>query len=181
MEHEIDQFAKLFIKEKARYLSRRARRVGRDEEDVAADLTLHLLRKRDQFDAERGSWTTFVKVVITNYSYDLAEQWSRESETCTMSMSDPVVYQAVLQIDDSDALRKDMRAPRSAQEQVELAADLAVTITRLTDQDQRLCRELSENGKVAAAKALGRSPSYVTRRVQKIGQTLAANNLDEYG
>ena len=63
--HEVyNEYARRLIRTKARHLSRRADFCRSDEEDIAQDLTLHLLGQASQFDPTRANVNTFVSLVI---------------------------------------------------------------------------------------------------------------------
>jgi RNA polymerase sigma factor (sigma-70 family) len=64
-DHEVyNDYARQLIRMKARHLARRADFSRSDEEDLAQDLTLHLLNQAAQFDPTRATVSTFVSVVI---------------------------------------------------------------------------------------------------------------------
>ena len=59
-------YARTLIRIKARQLSRRADFSRSDEDDIAQDLTLHLLCQAQQFDPSRASAKTFVTHVVNS-------------------------------------------------------------------------------------------------------------------
>jgi len=60
-------YAEFVIKHKACQLARRADFSRSDEEDLAQDMRLHLLRRAHRFDPTRSSYTTFVARVIDSW------------------------------------------------------------------------------------------------------------------
>ena len=72
-------YARNVIRLKARQLSRRADFSRSDEEDIAQDLTLHLLSQAQHFDPSRASLKTFVTHVVNScVAMILRERWRQK-------------------------------------------------------------------------------------------------------
>ncbi len=78
--HEVfSDYARTVIRLKARQLSRRADFSRSDEEDIAQDLTLHLLSQAEHFDPSRASLKTFVTHVVNScVAMILRERWRQK-------------------------------------------------------------------------------------------------------
>lgn len=173
MLHPIDDDAKTLILQKAHQLSKFAKRVRVDKEDIVSELTLGLVRCRSKYDPQRGTWPAFVRVVITHDGIDLQRKWAQEQKTATLHFSDSIVHAAILCASEQDRLRHRGVDFDSGREDLDLAHDLTHVLLSLTEEDQTLCELLSQTTTAEAAQRLGRSRSYVHKRKRVIRRRLA--------
>ncbi|WP_417851070.1 sigma factor [Thalassoglobus sp.] len=178
MDHDIDVFAKNYIYQKSILLTKTAQRADWDREDVVSELTLHLLRRRDQFNPGRGSWTTFVKAVVNNRTTDLHHQLSRQR--ATLSLSDPRVSRVAERLEDIERLRHHGVSIDPESDQCDRTIDLNNVLSQIPQRDRRLCDQLSRFRTADAAKHLNQCRSNIYRRIVSLRKEFSSAGLTDY-
>jgi len=126
---------------------------GLEENDLVQDCLAHWLARRGQHDATRASARTFMNHVVRHYLLDIARRASakkRKEERTMSSLQEPILGAA----DEPDELTLEDTVPdernKARLAQLPLQVDLATALTRLTPQQQALCKMLTEDETVAA-------------------------------
>lgn len=164
--HEVyNQYARTLISIKARQLSRRADFRRFEEEDIAQDLTVHLLCQAEQFDPARASLTTFIAQVVNSCVAMILRERRRKKRV----PGDGVEIQSLETIvDDAEGLpvalwtivsmadieRRTGATSLSDIELREQAEAFDHAIRSLPVALQKVCRELMAKPPATAAKAL---------------------------
>lgn len=147
---------------------------GMDAEDIGQDLRLHLLRRRDRFDPERGQFDTFADRVLANRVATLAAPTARLRAERTMvdfdtpvagSTSDETRPLAEV-LPESTALHPPVA--READEAFGLVRDVRRLLASLTPACRAVALALVELSPTEAAEALGIHRSTIYARLGTI-------------
>ncbi len=176
MQHDIDPFARNFIREKSMQIRRRLRDASLDQEDIESLLLVDLLKRRDKYDSSRGMWTTFVRHVVTNRVADLLKSWGRQSppqqakywdtETAPFEQRDRSRHRSTWQVDDL--------------ERFGLKQDMQDAVNSLPAEDQKLCEGLIESSVSEVARREKMSRGKLYQRINEIREQFIYHDLDKY-
>ena len=182
--HEVfSDYARTVIRLKARQLSRRADFSRSDEEDIAQDLTLHLLSQAEHFDPSRASLKTFVTHVVNScVAMILRERWRQkrvpdhgaeiQSLETMVDVPDepPVALWATISV--ADIERRTGATSKSDVEVYDETEALDHAMQSLSEEDRELCERLKVGSRASVARDL-----QISRR--KLG-TLISNLRQQF-
>jgi RNA polymerase sigma factor (sigma-70 family) len=178
--HEVySDYARSLIRQKARQLSRRGDFSRSDEEDIAQELTLHLLSQAERFDASRASLKTFVTHVVNScVAMILRERWRQkrvpkndaeiQSLEVTVDVRDepPVALWDV--ISPADVERRTGGRSRSNSDVHDEAEAVAQVLRGLPDEDLDICERLKVGSQSSVARDLDISRQKLRRLISNM-------------
>jgi RNA polymerase sigma factor (sigma-70 family) len=182
-------YARKFIRFKARQLAIRGVFSRSDEADLAQELTAHLLRQAKKFDPSQASVRTFVnRVVVTGARMILRQQYRRTRllsgsqiqslSTVTIDFDGcPTALEACISVRDVD--RRTGARSKSDLELLEQSEFVCHAVTSLPPDLQVVCRLLTLDGPVVVAKRVGLSRYRMRRAVELIRQHFRRMELRE--
>ena len=158
-------YARSLIRLKASQLSRRADFSRSDEEDIAQDLTLHLLSQAQHFDPSRAALKTFVTHVVNScVAMILRERWRQkrvpdhgaeiQSLETTVDVPDepPVALWATISV--ADIERRTGATSKLDAEVHDEAEALDHAMQSLSEEDRELCERLKVGSQSSVARDL---------------------------
>jgi len=181
-------YARSLIKFKARQLSRKPGFSYSDEEDVAQDLTAHLLAQAHRFDPKRASVDTFADRVICSairmllrdrHRQKRAAGFAAQSLEGTRAGSDQGVESLRDGLVEAD-FRRRIGTAANDQDRAELIAAVGQAVQSLPSEDQEICRRLIEEPSAAVARDLGISRRQVRNAIDRIRKQFESAGLGDF-
>jgi DNA-directed RNA polymerase specialized sigma24 family protein len=165
-----DAIARALIRSKARQLVGTAGLMRQDRPDLEQALAAALLARQDQFDAARGRWPSFVRVVIDHAVADLlrARRAKKRPPPGLPSL---------------EALPDEQREQPAGggEEHRDLALDTAEAVARLPPELRELAGLILEEGTVAgAARRLGVARGSLARPLRQLRRRFERAGLCDY-
>ena len=168
--HEVlTDYARKLIRRKAKELARRVDFVRSDEEDIAQELTMHLLTQADRFDPNRAAPSTFAAAVIQSGIGMLLRKRNRqcrrpadvEIQSLDVTVEKPGESAAPLEsiVSVEDGGRRIRNFPPSDVEQFDNRDAFDHAYHQLPEHLLSLCQELMTVSPNLAARNLGLSRS----------------------
>jgi DNA-directed RNA polymerase specialized sigma24 family protein len=147
-------------------------------DDLAQQLTLHLLERLPQFDRSQGCFVAFVKLVVGRSAADIRRRTRAQKrgertlslETLAASGGEPELSEA-LRLGDTG---------RSTGEAGELAADVASLMDRLPRRLRRIAQLLARHSATTVRRKLHLSRKKFASAVGELQQRFRAGDLHEY-
>ena len=174
-------YARTLIRIKARQLSRRADFSRSDEDDIAQDLTLHLLCQAQHFDPSRASPNTFVTHVVNScVAMILRERWRQkrvpDNGTQVQSLESlvnvpdgpPVALGETISL--GDAERRTGAAAKSAAELCDDAEAFDHALQSLPAADRDVCERLKAGSRASVARDLRISRRKLRTHISNVRQ-----------
>lgn len=179
-------YAQSLIKFKARQLSRKAGFSRSDEQDVAQELTMHLLARAHLFDPNRASANTFAERVIRTAVAMLLRDRRRQKraagfgahsleQTCIVQDHGLASLREVLQ--SSDLGRR--TGANDEEHRAETIAAVIEALRSLPPELQDICRGLIDGSAASVARDLGISRRQVTTAIERIRSYFWAAGLGD--
>lgn len=184
----LTEYAQSLIKFKARQLSRRPGFSRSDEEDVAQELTVHLLSKAHQFDPNRASVNTFADRVIRSAIAMLLRDRRRQKRAAGFAATslEDIPAQSGGDVEslrdmltEAD-LRRRIGIAASDQDRADLIAAVVEAMRSLPAADQETCRRLIEGSKASVARDLRVSRRQIRNAIERIRRHFEAAGLGDF-
>lgn len=175
------QYERGIIRLKAWRMAKKTGMSKPDRDDLEGQLSLHLERRRGEYDPSRGAYSTFVDRVITNELHSIgrrkcAEKRSGKREA--FSLQDETFDSKGKVRRRSDAIEDPSTSRPSVQG---LALDLKDFLQRLTDTEKQvLLARQSELSHRRIARELNTSRRQVANAIARIEELGRKYGLDEY-
>ncbi|MCL2645404.1 MAG: hypothetical protein FWD61_00195 [Phycisphaerales bacterium] len=172
---------------RARQAVRRVRNLG-DVKDVQQDLLLDILQRLPNFDGERADIKTFISRLVDNKVASMIDTFRRarrRGEGVGPSVDDWVLDE------DGEWIRRDgvmdaelLRAhrgvdSRSAEETVNLKADVAAVMAKLPEELRELCVQLQTHGPWELIQG-GKASAVLYKQMAEIREAFREAQLDLY-
>jgi RNA polymerase sigma factor (sigma-70 family) len=157
-----------------------------DLDDLVQELTLALFENQDDFDPQRGRWSTFVKQVVRSRATSLTrkpEARRRREGTTFESLSTPITDEDGLPTELGYTIREDQdltnfgEAYRSDEDAVDLAHDLPVAIAKLPPDLRKICEALKTTTVSELARQMKVPRSTLMEQVAKIRAAFERDGL----
>lgn len=156
-----------------------------EEDDLAQEISLRLLRRIEHFNPTLGSWSTFCRVNARNYLADEAKRRIRQLRMTSLHEThqdrrgkDYVPEQVV---ETSHSYTATLPTHRPQQEQFEFELDLHGSIEQLDSELQLVCATYLQLRSVAAvAEQLQRSRTSIYRYIDQIRVVMSNHSVREY-
>ena len=162
-------FAANLIRQKVRRMAERLELCRADEEDLAQDLRLDLLRRSSRYQAERSEWRVFACVVVDRSA---RSAWRKRTKRPWTSLIDGSVLGQDVETGDLDRRIRGGTVDRASQRVLRL--DVRELLSALSADDRDLCQRLSNGGLSDVARELGIPRSTLQDRVIRLRRKLAA-------
>ena len=189
--HEVySDYARTLIRLKARQLSRRADFSRSDEDDIAQDLTLHLLCQAEHFDPSRASLKTFTSHVVNSCVAMILRERSRQKRApgngvevqSLETMVDvpdepPVALWATISV--ADIERRTGGTSKSDSEVHDEFESLDLAIQGLPTEDREVCERLKVDSHAGTARELKISRRKLRTLVGGIREQFERAGLDQ--
>jgi len=180
-------YAQSLIKFKARQLSRKPGFSRSDEEDVAQELTVHLLAQAHQFDAKRASASTFAERVISTKIAMLLRSRRRQKRAAgftaqsleqTHARSNEYLESLRNLLTEEDHHRR-LGTVISDQARADTLAAVVEAVRSLPMADQDICRRLIEGSAASVARDLGISRRRLRKDIEPIRRHFESRGLKD--
>ena len=185
----LTKYAHKLIRKKARQLSRRSDFARTDEDDIAQELTMHLLTRSTRFDPNRAAVNTFAAAIIESGIGLLLRKRSRKfrkpecleieslSETVEGPGGTPVPLETLISIEDVE--RRTRNFPPSDVEVLDAQQAFDHAFGKLPKHLQRLCTELMSFSPERAARNLGISRRQLSNAMEVIREHFVKAGLEQ--
>lgn len=183
-----EAFTNGLIFRKANQLARRGELDAMDVEDIEQEIRMHLVRRLPQFDPSIGHWKNFVTSVVERFVCDLLRNHGSQKRGAVPPQS----LSGLERIDDGETIGGagalteadgDLRQQvdrRSSSDLHDLNHDLAVVISRLTPDQQRLLELLADHSLIEAAEIMGVPHQTLSDRRSRIAEVFDEAGLRDY-
>ncbi|MBX3452481.1 MAG: sigma-70 family RNA polymerase sigma factor [Planctomycetaceae bacterium] len=166
-----DCYATWFIRRNATALAGKYGFNEDEADDIAQDLSLHLLRQWPQYEPAKGKVTTFIQNVVNGKICELLRDQRRlkrdyRSEIPFSEAAKAAEYGLL------DGVRG--QSDVSDQQRVELRLDCDDILATLPDDLREIAERLKEQCPLAVARELGISPTTLRRRMAELRERFAA-------
>jgi RNA polymerase sigma factor (sigma-70 family) len=152
-------------------------------DDLRQELRLGVVERAGAFDPSRASWPTFVDRVVTSRAANLAaaeRAACRDRRRCVFA-EDVGANQAASREEALDhvagSTERDLRAPLA---DLELRRDVHAVVGRLPPDERRVCEHVLAASIDEAARALGRSRSWVYDALRRLREPFEDAGLRDY-
>jgi len=181
-------YARSLIKFKARQLSRKPGFSRSDEEDIAQELTLHLLAQAHHFDPQRGSANTFaarvimpaVKMILRDRNrLKRAPGFTAQSLEDAHAHLDEAVVSLREVVTEAD-LRRRLSTAVNDHGRSELIAAVVEVFQSLPPDLQDLCRRLIDIPAASVAREMGISRRQLRKAIERIRLNFEAAGLKDF-
>lgn len=161
--HELSEgFAAKFIRRKAKQVARRPEFSASDVDDIAQDLTVHLLEQFEEFDPAQGHFNVFVTTVVDRYTANIV----RDANAGKRDDSGVLSLHTIVGEDEDgpitlgdqlgeDASRSNSPDWESRKNSLELSMDVEHVLSTLSPEDRELCERLKHTTVTELARELG--------------------------
>ena len=179
-------YAESLIKFKARQLSRKPGFSLSDEEDVAQELTAHLLTQAGLYDPKRGSANTFADRVIKSAIAMMLRDRRRQKRAAgftaqSLEQTDVVQDHGIASL--RDVLRPSDLGRRTGagdeERRAETVAAVIEAFQSLPPDLQDLCRRLIDGTAASAARELGISRRQFRNAIERVRHHFEASGLED--
>lgn len=140
---------------------------GGDTDDVAGELTLHVLRQLDHYDPHRGAFSTFLRQTLRRKTLDLLRYYRRIRRT----PAGPVLSLSadIEEACDQDVVGRQHGSITSSFEDAVLQrVDIERALSQLSPVRRQLCQQLMVHSQAEVAAAMGVSRFALARDCQGI-------------
>jgi len=152
-----------------------------DEEDLLQECLTHWLFSRDRFDPQAGAKrNTFMARVVANKLKDIIREQSSDKRKVAHQSSS--IDQPLSDDEESSSLLDVLASDSDFRLQAELRISIEQTFTHLTENQQKLCRCLSEGctnmSELATTLGVGRATVY--REIERIKDVFEKQGLKDF-
>lgn len=172
-QNTLDEYATTYIRLKARKLIGKYGFRESDREDIEQDLTLALLTKLAQFDANKGKFPTFVRLVVERCVVDLIRERKAMARDYRRTES---LEELSEEVGDGNLTEPSY----DDREQHDLAIDLAEALAALPEDLRKIVEYLRDTPLTEAARRHGCSREVMRGMARQIRRHFAERRLDEY-
>ena len=183
----IDAYAAELIRCKACRLVGKAGLAAHDVDDLIQALTAELLECLPKFDPNRATLRTYVSCVVKRKAYRIIRDRiakmrnpARESHSLNQVDTEEASEEGAHGVTQEEHDRRTGRRNRSAEEQAQLALDVASVLAKFPRRFRTLCEALKSNSITEVAQRLGVPRGTVYEHIGKIREVFERADLRRY-